>query len=83
LPSGVGQDRIQRSVIPPNRSKWARAASPSESAIAASKVAEHGIGALKGPWLQLVRSESERKLFARIRSALDPGGTLNPHVLPR
>jgi FAD/FMN-containing dehydrogenase len=45
--------------------------------------AEHGIGALKGPWLQLVRSESERRLFARIRSALDPRGTLNPHVLPR
>jgi FAD/FMN-containing dehydrogenase len=30
-----------------------------------------------------VRSESERDLFARIRSALDPLGTLNPHVLPR
>jgi FAD/FMN-containing dehydrogenase len=45
--------------------------------------AEHGIGALKGPWLQLVRSESERRLFARIRSALDPRGTLNPSVLPR
>ena len=45
--------------------------------------AEHGIGALKAPWLRLVRSESERDLFARIRSALDPLGTLNPHVLPR
>ena len=45
--------------------------------------AEHGIGALKGPWLGLVRSASERALFARIRSALDPNGILNPHVLPR
>jgi FAD/FMN-containing dehydrogenase len=45
--------------------------------------AEHGIGALKGPWLRLVRSEAERKLFIRIRSALDPTGTLNPYVLPR
>jgi FAD/FMN-containing dehydrogenase len=45
--------------------------------------AEHGIGALKAPWLHLARSESERVLFTRIRRALDPAGTLNPHVLPR
>jgi FAD/FMN-containing dehydrogenase len=45
--------------------------------------AEHGIGALKSRWLGLVRSESERELFARIRAALDPFGTLNPHILPR
>jgi FAD/FMN-containing dehydrogenase len=45
--------------------------------------AEHGIGALKARWLPLARSESELALFARIRSALDPSGTLNPHVLPR
>ena len=44
--------------------------------------AEHGIGALKARWLPLARSEAERGLFARIRSALDPAGTLNPHVLP-
>jgi FAD/FMN-containing dehydrogenase len=45
--------------------------------------AEHGIGALKARWLPLVRSEQERTLFARIRSAFDPDGILNPHVLPR
>ena len=45
--------------------------------------AEHGIGALKAHWLPLARSESELALFARIRSALDPSGTLNPHILPR
>ena len=45
--------------------------------------AEHGIGALKAPWLHLARTEAERSLFARIRGALDPSGTLNPHVLPR
>ncbi len=44
--------------------------------------AEHGIGALKAPWLPLARTEAERALFARIRSALDPAGTLNPNVLP-
>jgi FAD/FMN-containing dehydrogenase len=45
--------------------------------------AEHGIGALKAPWLGLARSDAERALFARIRAALDPAGTLNPNVLPR
>ena len=45
--------------------------------------AEHGIGALKAPWLALARTEAERALFARIRSALDPSATLNPNVLPR
>jgi DNA-directed RNA polymerase specialized sigma24 family protein len=45
--------------------------------------AEHGIGALKAPWLPLARTDAERALFARIRSALDPSATLNPNVLPR
>jgi FAD/FMN-containing dehydrogenase len=45
--------------------------------------AEHGIGALKARWLPLVRSPAELDLFARIRSALDPAGVLNPSVLPR
>jgi FAD/FMN-containing dehydrogenase len=45
--------------------------------------AEHGIGALKARWLPLARSAAERELFARIRSAFDPAGILNPHVLPR
>jgi FAD/FMN-containing dehydrogenase len=45
--------------------------------------AEHGIGALKARWLPLARSAAERALFARLRRALDPTGTLNPHVLPR
>jgi hypothetical protein len=29
------------------------------------------------------RAAAERALFARIRSAFDPSGTLNPNVLPR
>ncbi len=28
--------------------------------------------ALKAPWLALARTDAERALFARIRSALDP-----------
>jgi FAD/FMN-containing dehydrogenase len=45
--------------------------------------AEHGIGVLKGRWLGLARSAAERDLFARIRQAFDPAGTLNPGILPR
>jgi len=45
--------------------------------------AEHGIGALKARWLGLARTDAERALFARIRDAFDPAGTLNPHVLRR
>ena len=45
--------------------------------------AEHGIGALKARWLELARTPAEQALFARIRRALDPACTLNPHVLPR
>jgi FAD/FMN-containing dehydrogenase len=45
--------------------------------------AEHGIGALKARWLGLARTAGEQELFRRIRTALDPAGILNPHVLPR
>ena len=45
--------------------------------------AEHGIGVLKGRWLDLARSPAEQALFARIRAAFDPAGTLNPAILPR
>jgi FAD/FMN-containing dehydrogenase len=53
------------------------------ASLGGSLSAEHGIGALKAPWFPLVRSDSERELFARIRSAFDLAGILNPHVLPR
>src|SRR5437763_8697700 len=36
--------------------------------------AEHGIGALKAPWLPLGRTDAERALFARIRAAWDRAG---------
>ena len=43
--------------------------------------AEHGIGALKRRWLVLSRSTEEIAAFRAIKSALDPAGILNPHVL--
>jgi FAD/FMN-containing dehydrogenase len=53
------------------------------AALGGSISAEHGIGVLKGRWLELARSAAERQLFARIRAAFDPAGTLNPAILPR
>jgi FAD/FMN-containing dehydrogenase len=53
------------------------------ASLGGSVSAEHGIGALKAPWFPLVRSDAERELFTRIRSAFDLAGILNPHVLPR
>ena len=53
------------------------------ASLGGSVSAEHGIGALKAPWFPLVRSDAERELFTRIRSAFDLAGILNPHVFPR
>jgi len=43
--------------------------------------AEHGIGTAKRRYLPLVRSPEEISAFVRLKAALDPGGTMNPHVL--
>ena len=43
--------------------------------------AEHGIGYAKRRWLHLVRSPAEIDTMRAIKRALDPKGTLNPHVL--
>ncbi|WP_026422238.1 FAD-binding oxidoreductase [Actinokineospora inagensis] len=43
--------------------------------------AEHGIGVAKARWLGLTRSAAERGLYAAVKRAWDPDGTLNPGVL--
>ncbi len=43
--------------------------------------AEHGIGTAKRRWLGLARTPVERRMFAAVKSAFDPKGILNPHVL--
>ena len=40
--------------------------------------AEHGIGLLKKPYLDLIRSQAELETMRRIKHALDPYGILNP-----
>jgi FAD/FMN-containing dehydrogenase len=42
---------------------------------------EHGVGRAKADWLSLSRSDTEVATMRRIKSALDPAGTLNPGVL--
>ena len=42
---------------------------------------EHGVGRAKTRWLALSRSAAEIDAMRRIRSAMDPAGTLNPGVL--
>jgi FAD/FMN-containing dehydrogenase len=42
---------------------------------------EHGVGRAKAHWLSLSRSDTEVATMWRIKSALDPAGTLNPGVL--
>ena len=42
---------------------------------------EHGVGRAKAHWLSLSRSDTEVATMRRIKSALDPAGTLNPGVL--
>jgi glycolate oxidase len=39
---------------------------------------EHGIGLAKKPWWPLATSTNVRKLHETVKSALDPGGILNP-----
>jgi FAD/FMN-containing dehydrogenase len=42
---------------------------------------EHGVGRAKARWLSLSRSDAEVSAMRRIKTALDPAGTLNPGVL--
>jgi FAD/FMN-containing dehydrogenase len=43
--------------------------------------AEHGIGVLKQPWLDKVRSPAEIEVMQGIKRVFDPAGILNPGKL--
>jgi FAD/FMN-containing dehydrogenase len=43
--------------------------------------AEHGIGTAKRRWVSLSRTADELAAFRSLKTALDPDGILNPHVL--
>ncbi len=51
------------------------------AAVGGSISSEHGIGRAKARWLHLARSPAELALFARVKTAFDPAGLLNPGVL--
>lgn len=40
--------------------------------------AEHGVGLIRRDWLELRRSEPEKRLYRAIKAAFDPQGLLNP-----
>lgn len=50
-------------------------------AIGGSISAEHGIGLLKGSWLDRVRSDDEINLMRGIKQVFDPAGIFNPGKL--
>lgn len=50
-------------------------------ALGGSISAEHGIGVLKQPWLDKVRSAAEIALMRGIKQVLDPAGIMNPGKL--
>ncbi len=53
------------------------------AALGGSVCAEHGVGYLKRPLLQAYADPLSLELMRRVKGALDPKGTLNPHkVLP-
>ena len=49
--------------------------------IGGSISAEHGIGLLKRPWLNRVRSEAEIELMRGLKGVFDPAGIFNPGKL--
>lgn len=49
--------------------------------IGGSISAEHGIGMLKQPWLNRVRSEAEIEMMRGIKQVFDPAGIFNPGKL--
>lgn len=51
------------------------------SSMEGSISAEHGIGRAKVAWLHLSRSPTELAAMRAVKTALDPGGLLNPGVL--
>ncbi|MEM1414358.1 MAG: FAD-linked oxidase C-terminal domain-containing protein, partial [Myxococcota bacterium] len=47
-------------------------------ALGGSVTGEHGVGALKRPYLAKAMGDAERALMARVKAAFDPKGILNP-----
>ncbi len=63
------------------RERLARAVYDRAHAMGGSFSAEHGIGRLKREEMRRYKSETELDLMRRIKTALDPGGIMNPGKL--
>jgi FAD/FMN-containing dehydrogenase len=78
---GDGNIHVNVTGLPPDDDRVDDAVFHLVAELGGSISAEHGIGTAKKRWLHLSRSAAERTAFRSIKSALDPDGILNPHVL--
>ncbi len=78
---GDGNIHVNVTGLPPDDDRVDDAVFRLVAGLGGSISAEHGIGTAKRRWLPLSRSGAERQAFRSIKSALDPDGILNPHVL--
>ncbi|MEO7392501.1 MAG: FAD-binding oxidoreductase [Ramlibacter sp.] len=74
----LGPEGMDATAFDTHRATLARAVEDCATALDGTVSAEHGIGLLKKDALVRMRSDAERSVMARIRSALDPSGLLNP-----
>ena len=83
----VGDGNIHVNVLPPAGEQGPVDATVDEVVLrhvvelGGSISAEHGIGAMKAPYLHLDRTADEIAAMRALKSALDPQGVLNPHVM--
>ena len=83
LRAGRGH-RLQRGHVtgaPPDAPELDEAVFELVVGLGGSISAEHGVGTAKARFLPMQRSEAELAAMRAIKSALDPSGILNPHVL--
>ena len=74
----LGPETLNADAFDTHRAALARAIEDCATALDGTVSAEHGIGLLKKQALRRMRSDAERGVMARVRTALDPAGLLNP-----
>jgi FAD/FMN-containing dehydrogenase len=78
-PAGLAAEEFERSCRKISEQTYALT-----SALGGSISAEHGIGLLKQPWLDRMRSPAEIEAMQAIKKVFDPAGIMNPgKLLPR
>lgn len=78
---GDGNIHVNVTGAPPDAPELDEAVFELVVGLGGSISAEHGVGTAKARFLPMQRSEAELAAMRAIKSALDPSGILNPHVL--